>query len=118
MKAIDTYVLEKLHLNKSNKNIRSISSIEEFIESYEGSDKKIIASLTLMAVNHLSTYAEYHECYVVKSNNSRDTTKPYKWSSNIKCEELNIGDTTIKGSTVLYVVKTGDTFPSSCKKYL
>lgn len=123
MKEISSYIIEKLHLNNSNKDITNIDDPTDFIESFKSvKEKAKITSLISRGVHYVEREAkrgnENHICYVLKEIskfNSNDFE--YKWSTNLMEEDLKVGDTDSAGNEILYVVTKNTIIPDKYEKY-
>ena len=124
MKLIDTYITEKLHLNKGNKDLVTMDDVSDFIESFEDKAEQIhIIQLLNWAVLRQESNVEEgitdHLCYVVKTTRVEQNGNPvYKWDSNKNGDIHNVGDKTRHGSTVVYVVTSDTILPEKYKKML
>jgi len=124
MKSIDDYVYEVLHLKSNNKDLVPMDDPSDFIESFEEWTVKLhIISLLGMAIDCQESLVEDgitdRRCYIVKTKHKeRDGSPVYKWYSNGKNEMLNVGDTNMHDSTVLYIVTKDTVMPEKYKEYL
>jgi len=124
MKQINTYITEKLHLNKGNKDLVTMDDISDFIESFEDKVEQIrIIQLLNWAVLRQESNVEEgvtdRLCYVVKTTRVESNGNPvYKWDSNKYNEVHKVGDKTRHGSTVVYVVTSDTILPEKYKKML
>ena len=108
MKSLNLYITEKFRISK-NINIE-YSDIEKFIDSFDDEDKKEIVYLIKLCLDELKQYNDWedHWCYITKPKND---AQKYLWLSNKNNYHYNIGDKTILGSTILFIVKKGDELP-------
>ena len=114
MKTIDSYIIEKLHLTKDNKNLVTKDiDVSDFIDSVEGDYQKRVVKLLANVIAHKKENPG-STCFIVKSTLKRDGVElpQYKWAESKNGKTLNIGDKTPAGSIVVYEVTNKTKIPS------
>ena len=116
MTSIDTYITEKLHLRRENDTL-CISDMKKFIDGFDDEDKKTIVHLIKRCIKELEQYADWedHWCYITQPIQDSYTKLKYLYSSNPDNDHRNIGDKTVFGNTILFIVKKGDKLPTIYK---
>ena len=105
MKQLDLYILEKLHLNRDNKDLVNGGDIKEFIESFKDEPTKnyilylIARCIEVMRRGYIyidQKISVNHKCYIVEeisSNHDNDDVKDkYAWDGNERKDEYEVGD--------------------------
>ena len=112
MKQIGAYITEKLHLRKDNDTLCT-SDMKKFIDGFDDEDKRTIVHLIKKCLSELKQYEDWedHWCYITKPEQDSDSKLKYLWSSNPDNDHCNIGDKTVFGNTILFIVKKGDEIP-------
>lgn len=114
MKTIDSYIIEKLHLTKDNKNLVTKDiDVSDFIDSVEGDYQKRVVKLLANVITHKKENPG-STCFIVKSILKRDGVEvpQYKWAESKSGKTFNIGDKTPAGSTIAYEVTDKTKIPS------